>query len=226
MSRQTGLGMCNLCANSFSRASMTRHLRSCNPPGSKLLAATKPAKQSPIGSFHLFVEGRYNKAYWMHLAAPVEAPLSRVDAFLRQVWLECCGHMSAFTIAGQRYASEGMKDLGESGMGARLSRLLEPGMAFSYEYDYGSTTELNLKAVGLRGQGTNQGTIELLARNYLPQVACERCGSQPATQICTECAWKDQGWLCDTCAADHECGTEMCLPAVNSPRAGVCGYTG
>jgi hypothetical protein len=196
---------------------MTRHLKTCPPPESKLL---------PERSFHLFVEGRYNKVYWMHLAAPVEAPLSSVDAFLRRIWLECCGHMSAFTIAGKRYASTPMKDLGEAGMGARVGRLLQPGMAFSHEYDYGSTTELNLKVIGLRDHGTKQGAIELLARNDAPQVPCDRCGSQPAVQICTECAWEDQGWLCESCATDHECGTEMCLPVVNSPRAGVCGYTG
>lgn len=218
MSRQTGMGRCSLCGNSFSRALMTRHLRSCNPRESKLVAASRTAKQSPNRSLHLFVEGRYNKVYWMHLAAPVEVPLSRVDAFLRQVWLECCGHLSAFTIAGQRYTSQAMKDLGDSGMSARLSRLLQPGMAFSYEYDYGSTTELNLKVIGLTDQGMKPRTVELLARNEAPQVACQRCGSQPATQICTECEWKDQGRLCKTCAADHECG--------NSPRAGVCGYTG
>ncbi|HZT33399.1 MAG TPA: hypothetical protein VFA33_26160 [Bryobacteraceae bacterium] len=27
-----------------------------------------------------------------------------------------------------------------------------------------------------------------------------------------------------TVAGGYPCGLEMCLPAVNSPRAGVCGY--
>jgi hypothetical protein len=30
----------------------------------------------------------------------------------------------------------------------------------------------------------------------------------------------------DVCVKDHECGEEMLLPMANSPRAGVCGYTG
>lgn len=219
MSRLPMTGKCNLCGGSFSRASMTRHLMTCSRPG--------PSQTSQDNqSFHLFVEDRYDKVYWMHLAAPVEAPLSRVDAFLRRIWLECCGHLSAFTIEGRRYASGPMKEFGESGMGARLSRLLEPGVVFSYEYDYGSTTELNLKVLALRDQGTKRGPIELLARNEAPQVACERCGNQPATQVCTECVCNGQGWLCESCAEDHECGTEMCLPVVNSPRVGVCGYTG
>jgi hypothetical protein len=107
-----------------------------------------------------------------------------------------------------------------------LNRVLEVGMKFFYEYDYGSTTALALKVVALRDQGTPKGTVQLLARNEAPQVSCHRCGTEPATQICTECAWNGEGWLCEACVAAHECGDEMCLPVVNSPRAGVCGYTG
>jgi hypothetical protein len=29
-----------------------------------------------------------------------------------------------------------------------------------------------------------------------------------------------------TCAGGHECGEEMLLPVVNSPRVAMCGYTG
>ena len=226
MSRQTLTGTCSLCGKNFNRASMTRHLKTCGLPDPKAPVAAAPAKLPPSRSFHLFVEARYAKTYWLHLAVPVEAPLARLDAFLRQIWLECCGHLSAFTIAGARYASEAMRDLGESGMQARLGRLFQPGTAFTYEYDYGSTTELNLKVIGLWDRRAKQGAVELLARNDAPQVACEKCGNQPATQICTECVYKDQGWLCENCAENHECGIEMCLPVVNSPRAGVCGYTG
>jgi hypothetical protein len=172
------------------------------------------------------VEARHSKAYWLHLAVAGEAPLAKVDAFLRQIWLECCGHMSAFTIDGRRYACEAMKDLGESGMGARLSRILRPGTVFSYEYDYGSTTELNLKVLGIRERGTHRGAVELLARNDAPLVPCDRCSSQLATMVCTECECKGRGWLCESCADEHECGTEMCLPVVNSPRVGVCAYSG
>jgi hypothetical protein len=32
--------------------------------------------------------------------------------------------------------------------------------------------------------------------------------------------------LCQACAEDHECGEDMQLPVVNSPRVGVCGYAG
>jgi hypothetical protein len=69
--------------------------------------------------------------------------------------------------------------------------------------------------------------VELLARNDAPQIACDQCGTgKPATQICTECMYQTGGWLCDDCITTHDCDPAMLLPVVNSPRAGICGYTG
>jgi hypothetical protein len=225
MSVEPSMGECHLCGGTFNRVSMTRHLSGCSRPEVPPLSAT--AGDREFGhAFHLFVEGRDVKAYWMHLAIPAEAPLSKLDRFLRRTWLECCGHLSVFAIGGNRYVSQPMEELELKGMGVRLSRVLELGLKFSYEYDYGSTTELTLKVVALRDQRTARGAVQLLARNVAPQVTCQRCTAQLATHICTECAWSGTGWLCEACAVAHKCGTEMCLPVVNSPRAGVCAYTG
>jgi len=221
MSKQPSMGKCTLCGELAGQASMTRHLQACSPPEASGLSPASE-KRPPAPNFHLAIEGRDAKAYWMHVAVPVTAPLSKLDDFLRHTWLECCGHLSAFEIGGKRYASDE-----EMSMRARLSQVLEVGMKFFYEYDYGSTTALVLKVVALREQGLlPKGTVQLLARNEAPQLSCQRCSSHPATQICTECAWNGEGWLCEACAVAHECGDEMCLPVVNSPRVGVCGYTG
>jgi hypothetical protein len=160
----------------------------------------------------------------LHIAAPATAPLKKLDAFLRKTWLECCGHMSAFEVEGVRYASSASS--GERSMRAPLDEVLAPGMKFSYEYDFGSTTELSLKVVSLREQGTPKGAVQLLARNEEPQVVCNQCGVRAATRICPECSWNGEGWLCQACAVAHPCGDGACLPVVNSPRAGTCGYTG
>ena len=111
-------------------------------------------------------------------------------------------------------------------MTVRLDRVLEAGLKFSYEYDFGSTTELQLKVIGLRERGTPDGKVQLLARNEEPEVMCQACKQQLATQICVECDCRGKGWLCEVCADEHECGEETMLPVVNSPRAGVCGYCG
>ena len=113
----------------------------------------------------------------------------------------------------------------DKSMRVRLDKVLSPGEACSYEYDFGSTTELKLKVISEREvEGKGQG-IEIIARNSLPLISCDVCG-KPATNICSQCIYEDKGYLCDTCADDHACGEEMLLPMVNSPRAGVCAYAG
>jgi len=223
MSKQQSMGKCLLCGEKTDRTSMTRHLGACRQlVASAQLPASEAKTFAP--SFHLAIEGRDAKAYWMHVAVPVNAPLIKLDHFLRREWLECCGHMSAFEIDGQRYASAPMD--GETSMRAQLSQVLEVGMKFFYEYDYGSTTALALKVVALRERSLPKGGVQLMARNEAPRIICHRCGIHPATQICTECASNGEGWLCEGCAIAHDCGDEMCLPVVNSPRVGVCGYSG
>ena len=60
-------------------------------------------------------------------------------------------------------------------------------------------------------------------------IVCDECGDRPATRMCALCAWEGEGWLCETCAELHVCDDDdgpYFLPLVNSPRAGVCAYTG
>jgi hypothetical protein len=88
-------------------------------------------------------------------------------------------------------------------------------------------TELFIKAVyHYHGATDGNQKIQIIARNAQPIIPCDECGAKPAAQICGECQWEDKGWLCAECSQSHECDDEMFLPVVNSPRTGVCGYTG
>lgn len=200
---------------------MTRHLKACKQK--KDISEKSSARTQTAKSFHLVVEGRDLPYYWMHLEVPANATLKVLDGFLREIWLECCGHMSAFTIGSKRYSVAPMGELDEASMKFKLEKVLQPGMQFYHEYDFGTTTDLMLKVVS-EGEGKSK-SIRILARNEPPEITCVSCGKM-ATQVCTECAWEDKGWLCDQCAAKHECDEDMFLPVVNSPRVGMCGYTG
>jgi hypothetical protein len=116
-------------------------------------------------------------------------------------------------------------DSREKSMKVRLENVLTAGAKFSHEYDFGSTTHLSLKVVSEEEGGLAGQKIRVLARNEPPPIACEKCG-QPAVQVCVQCLYAGEGWLCEKCASEDECGDEMFLPVVNSPRVGVCGYTG
>lgn len=223
MARQTTKGTCSFCHGTFSKGPMSRHLASCSQRTS--LADTSSPKQKKTTVFHLVVDGRDNPQYWMHIHIPADTTLTDLDAFLRDTWVECCGHLSNFEIAGTTYASHPDSEFGDKSMHIQVGKLLEPGMHFSYEYDYGTTTELRLKVIAEEKEILKEKTIKILARNESPVIACNVCG-KPAKHVCCQCIYQDNGWLCDSCAETHECGEDMLLPVVNSPRVGMCAFTG
>jgi len=208
-------GTCAICKAAVTRRNVKKHLQGhFEESGKKAKGAAERKRSAKL--FHLLVEGYglSGDLYWMHLKALGSARLRDLDTLLRDTWLECCGHMSVF--------SDGEKDFE---MGVKLKDILRPGLKLNYEYDFGSTTELLLTVVSEIEGSIKKGQVEILARNEAPRIKCDQC-ENPATTICTECLYDGEGWLCDDCATTHGCDEEMFLPLVNSPRAGVCGYTG
>ena len=206
-------GTCLLCQQTFKKNSMTRHFAKC-------LAAHKSAGKGRF--FHVIVAG--GPDYWLHLVVPAEATLMQLDSFLRSKWLECCGHLSAFRIGATSYEVAPNSTWGApaKSMAVKAEKVLQPELTFTHEYDFGSTTELDLKVAGVY-EGASGKKIELLAENDAPLIPCSVCG-EPAVNFCSECLYEDKGCLCAEHSEDHECGDEMFLPVLNSPRTGVCGY--
>lgn len=214
-------GQCAFCQGKFDKTAMSNHLKSCEKRG---VAPARGKQRRTVPLFQLSVEGLHAPEYWIQLDVPADSTLGDLDNFLRGLWLECCGHMSSFTIDEQRYGVTDDAELGEEVMNeVRVEDVLEPGLKFRYEYDYGSTTELALRVLSVH-EGEGKGPV-LLARNQAPEIPCSACG-KPAKSVCSQCIFDGSGWLCNKCARKHECGEEMLLPVVNSPRVGVCAYTG
>jgi len=235
MPRTLSRGKCSFCQTEYSKSGMTKHLETCKARVASIESeAANPPKSRQMKSkiFHILVEGYYQPAYWMHLEVPGHATLADVDDFLRRIWLECCGHLSAFRMGGVSYTSEeemishsswGFSPRYQS-MNVRLDKVLSPGMKFSHEYDFGTTTELSLKVIAEREGVVKGKAISIMVRNEPFKTACQVCGA-PAVGMCERCG-DEGGWLCATCAELHDCGEERLIPIVNSPRAGVCGYPG
>lgn len=55
------------------------------------------------GYFELAVCPKYNRDYWLYVEIKETAALKDIDQFLRDIWVECCGHLSAFDINGISY---------------------------------------------------------------------------------------------------------------------------
>jgi len=48
--------------------------------------------------YHLQVQDDWGGDFWLHLEMPGKATLEDLDYYLRAIWLECCGHLSQFSL--------------------------------------------------------------------------------------------------------------------------------
>ena len=214
------VGGCAICGKSYSKSGISRHLNSCLER--ERTAASSPPSRGGLKmkAFHLAIAGRDLPGYWLHIEMTADAPLRVLDQFLRDTWLECCGHMSAFYIEGKEYSP---------GSRVNVGRILSQGMQFYHRYDFGTMTDLSLRVLSQGDAGEGVSGIRVLARNDPPAITCVKCQAS-AAQICTECVWDGEGFYCNECARLHTVESpscdEMFLPVVNSPRMGECAYTG
>ena len=211
-------GICRFCCKTFSGRSMGRHLVACKAKKRKDDEDASKA-QKKEGIHHLKISS--DKPYWLHIEMKATATLYELDDFLRSIWLECCGHLSAFRIEGIRYSNPSYELWGGTrSTNVQLRKALGVKDTFEYEYDFGSTTYVKGQIYAAR-EGKLVDRIRILARSNPPVFWCTSCDAE-ATHICMECGEP----YCRPCLAKHECGDEICLPIVNSPRTGVCGYSG
>ncbi len=213
-------GTCACCGEVITKRSVAKHLDKC-PKRLEALQAAAASSQPVETLWHLRVQDAYDKDYWLDLEMNGSANLEKLDKYLRAIWLECCGHLSKFTIGGW----SGM-DVGKA---RKADSIFEPGLVLRHLYDFGTTSETDIKVVAERqGKPTTRHPIARLARNIMPEAVCQECG-QPAKWLCIECLYDENktGHLCDEHVNEHphdNYGEPM--PLFNSPRTGMCGYDG
>ncbi len=213
-------GTCAYCGEVITKRGVAKHLDIC-PKRQEMLVAAEASSRPMETLWHLRVQDAYNKDFWLDLEMTGSASLDTLDKYLRAIWLECCGHLSKFTIGGW-----GGMDVGKA---RKANSTFEPGLVLRHLYDFGTTSETDIKVVGFReGNATTKHPIALLARNLMPEAACQECG-QLAKWLCIECLYEEDksGYLCDEHVEEHpheDYGEPM--PLLNSPRTGMCGYEG
>jgi hypothetical protein len=228
MSRYTSYGTCAFCGKRTTKAGMSRHLKN-------YLAEHEPSRGKATRLFRMRIEDAYSPIFWMDVEMRADSTLEELDDFLRGEWLECCGHLSAFSIDGDRYMVSSYEmgsfgsfgDPSERSMHIDLGEILSKGSRFQHTYDFGTSTELKLRVVDERQGRIGSERVRLLSQNEAPVWECEVCG-EDASWICTFCMYERQNpFYCELHAEDHDCDEpEMLLPVVNSPRMGMCGYSG
>ncbi len=201
-------GKCLFCNQTFSQKEIRKHLD---------LHLIKMQKEDVVKSTeafcHIVVE---SGVMFLQLMVRGNCTMKRIDKFLQDIWLDCCGHLSNF--GHQDYKIK---------VTHKVSDVFETRVKIYHDYDYGDTTRIFLK--GIKNYELKlKEDIVLLSRNEPLKLICTKCKKQPAANICTVCDWN---FYCESCSVKHE---EECedfndyakMPVVNSPRMGICGYTG
>ena len=258
-------GKCLFCGKIFAKEVINSHLNdhineiaNTGKAGKSFLVKVVNCKSIDAVEQLLALPGVVtNKIYDNNDAAPYflnfwidgATKLEEIDGVLRNIWLDCCGHNSAFYDPKRKSASRGkydvadayeflrfgdvakyekiMKDIvGEIPMRHRSKKIFYRGLTLDYEYDFGSSTFLTLEVVEEYPVKAKK-RIVFLSRNEPLQIMCSLCNKVPATQVCAI----DAHVFCDKCAKKHakkcfDFAEYASMPVVNSPRMGVCGYEG
>ncbi|WPD24115.1 MAG: hypothetical protein SD837_06050 [Candidatus Electrothrix scaldis] len=212
-------GACVFCGRKMTGNGMVKHLSAC--PTRK---ASVDERDQQAGNneniYHLKIQDSWLKDFWLHLEMPGFATLKDLDSYLRKIWLECCGHLSQFSIGGPRGE--------EIAMDTKVGDFFQPNLELTHLYDFGDSSETQIKVVAAReGKPMSEHPIYLMARNELPEVENCACGS-PGAWLCTGCTENDDEFalLCTQHAKDKEHEDHNLIPIINSPRTGRCGYDG
>ncbi|EDN70329.1 conserved hypothetical protein [Beggiatoa sp. PS] len=216
-------GDCVFCGREMTKSGLTKHLKTC-PQRQKAIESAEINKKSggerqPL--CHLQVRDAYEGDFWLHLEVNGRASLGDLDQYLRAIWLECCGHLSQFSVGG--WGGD------ELSMDLKIERVLTPGVELTHIYDFGTSSETLITATDVReGISLTRHPIYLMARNKIPETVCAEC-DKPSGWLCMECLIEEEEWttLCEKHAKTHphdNYGEPIEL--VNSPRLGMCGYDG
>jgi len=204
----------------MAKGGMAKHLSAC-PQRRAVIEKAEQKKTGGETLYHLRAQDAYEGVFWLDLEMRGSAMLEDLDHYLRAIWLECCGHMSQFSIGG--WGGE------EIPKGRKIDRVFEPGVELTHIYDFGTESVTKIKLMETReGKPTTKHPIALMARNLTLDVRCAECG-QEATWFCQECVVEEDrpGMLCEKHAKSHphdDYGGP--IEVVNSPRLGMCGYDG
>ena len=211
--------VCSFCGETVTKRGVDKHLQKC-PKWLEQLQSTEASSRPVETLWRLRVQDAYNKNFWLDLEMTGSAALNHLDKYLRAIWLECCGHLSKFTIGGW-----GGQEVGKA---RKTNDIFAEGLVLRHLYDFGTTSETDIRVMGARtGKAVTKHPITLLARNMMPEALCQACG-QPAQRLCMECEAEGKtGFLCEAHAEDHPHTDYGELFGIyNSPRLGMCGYDG
>jgi len=89
--QKTVPGTCATCREPITKRTASSHLKKNH------------AEPGGEDRFIILIDTPYSSPYWMLALVKTDAQLSDLDEFIRDTWVECCGHLSAFYISGREF---------------------------------------------------------------------------------------------------------------------------
>jgi hypothetical protein len=214
---------CYICKNEYSKEGFTRHIKACLKKNQDANPVSETGNKKET-SYLIKVTDVYVPGYCLYLLIDGTVLLSTLDKYLRDIWLECCGHLSLFEINGYLY-DRVPDDVEDYDMFYKLNEVLDENSVFSYNYDFGTTSNLRLKVMQLFSQVYKEKGIHLVGRNIAPEAICEKC-KKDADIYAADVYSNTCSYLCESCFEKEEQNAEELYAHVitNSPRMGLCGY--
>ncbi len=213
MKKLSTKGICAYCKNEIPKnsRSILAHYSKCK---GRIIHKTYSHTKHMV----LLIEDKYNSGYWLVIVAKSILPMKKIDTFIKDIWVECCGHVSSFAKGSLKI-----------GMNQKLNQVFKKENKIEYIYDYGSSTEISISLLHEIGD-EDEKDVQIIFRNKDMEFQCSYCDNK-AIVICRFCEFdKEKGFLCESCYEKDNCvkfeGREVLLPIINSPRSGKCCYRG
>jgi len=155
-------GRCYYCNKELTERTIKRHAKSCSVMKKSIeekMNYTKVVREQ----FIISMKDKYNPSlYCIYVSIDAKLQLQHLDKFIRDIWVECCGHLSAFYIDEEIYHDNSDE---QYEMNFYLKDVLNVNKKFEYEYDFGSTTYLTLEVVDIIQVPSEFSQVEVIARN-------------------------------------------------------------
>lgn len=152
---------CNACGKEYTARGITRHIKACQ-------AIQEAYLKGYYKYYTLKIKDVYKTDFFLYINVVSHLTLGELDQFLRDIWLECCNHLSGFRCDGYYYTLNESDGYGMPGKYIELNELVQVGTKLEYDYDYGSTTELEIEVIDELTGPRRESLIEIFARNKMP----------------------------------------------------------
>ena len=205
---------CYYCDKELTERTIKRHMKNC-PEMKKVIEEKKENSKGNRNQFMISIKNKYTSEYCIYVSIDANLQLQHLDKFIRDVWVECCDHLSAFFIDGEMYNNTDYE------MNVKLKDVLSVNQKFEYQYDFGSTTYLKLEVIDLIEVPKEFTQIEIIARNNEIKENCCKCGKEAKYH-----QWEKDMCLCEECAKGEDEEYLSPITYLNSPRDMICGYIG